>query len=81
MSAAAASVKPIQPINLFGLDREQRRHVQNLRTLAEILADALFLGEGITHGEYHLGLCVAGVERQPGRMNREGSAVRSNPYR
>jgi hypothetical protein len=38
-----------------GLDRQQRRHVEHDGTLAEILADALLFGEGITHGEHHLG--------------------------
>src|SRR5262249_37545963 len=36
------------------LDGEQVRHLEDARTLAKILADALFLGEGISHCDHPL---------------------------
>ena len=43
------------------LDGQQVRHLEDARTLAEILADALFLGEGISHCDHPLEAAGAGA--------------------
>src|SRR5207342_1931263 len=51
------------------LDRQQVGHVQHGPALAEVLADPLFLGEGVRHGENRLGFSWLAFTRAVGNGN------------